>query len=150
MYKFCLANSFKVYSFVVIVTMDEDGKYLLSRKKNFDTWEFQGGHIENGESPYDAAVRELKEEAGILDAKISALIDYQTDEKDTHGNTVGKVRYGVIFLAKIPQNNKFEQLMCEMEEVRFFDELPNNMTYFQMAKKIEKIIRGDEQLIRDK
>jgi len=33
-------------------------------------WDYPKGHIEKGETPLDAAVRELKEETGIADARV--------------------------------------------------------------------------------
>ena len=39
------------------------GKILLSRHKDRDTWETQGGHIEPGETPLEAARRELRQES---------------------------------------------------------------------------------------
>lgn len=142
MYKFCPLYSLEKYSFVVIVTKNENGEYLLSRKANGNTWEFQGGHIEEQETPFEAANRELKEEAGIYDAMITPLVDYQTDEKDTHGIIKGEVRYGMIFVAKILKSDIRKELVNEMEEVRFFDILPCNMTYLQMAKSIEELIKN--------
>lgn len=41
-------GSFERYPYVVILSRME-GKFLLSRHKQRTTWEFQGGHIEQGE-----------------------------------------------------------------------------------------------------
>ncbi len=44
----------------------KDNKFLLiHRISSFDVWEFPGGGIEFGESPEEAAVRELKEETNL-------------------------------------------------------------------------------------
>ena len=43
-------GSFERYPYVVILSRME-GKFLLSRHKQRTTWEFQGGHIEQGETP---------------------------------------------------------------------------------------------------
>ena len=51
----------------VVVFSRYQGKLLLSRHRSRTTWETQGGHIEPGESPTDAARRELWEESGAFD-----------------------------------------------------------------------------------
>ena len=52
------------------VLIDPMGRFLLSKriapdKPGYGEWSFPGGHPEAGESPADAALRELEEEAGI-------------------------------------------------------------------------------------
>lgn len=44
-------NSLKEYKYVVILS-EYNGKIVLSRHKQRTTWETQGGHIEQGETPY--------------------------------------------------------------------------------------------------
>lgn len=36
-----------------------------NRKMKYPGWSFPGGHVENGESFYDCAIREIKEETGL-------------------------------------------------------------------------------------
>jgi 8-oxo-dGTP pyrophosphatase MutT (NUDIX family) len=44
-----------------------DGRveFLLVRTKDGDKWTFPKGHVEQGETPADAAAREAREEAGV-------------------------------------------------------------------------------------
>ena len=63
------------YKYTVICTSYQ-GKWVLSRHKKRDTWETQGGHIEDGETPLEGARRELFEESGIKDADIYPICDY--------------------------------------------------------------------------
>lgn len=55
---------------VVACVLIKDGKFVLQHRDNNttyypNTWGFFGGHIEGGEKPEDAVVREIKEELGL-------------------------------------------------------------------------------------
>lgn len=107
-------NSLKQYKSVVICSICE-GKYLLSKHKIRETWGTQGGHIEDGETPLDAAKRELFEESGVLDADIYPVCDYYGYNSQRHSN-------GMVFLAVV---HSFDELpKFEMKERALFDELP--------------------------
>ncbi len=45
-------------------------KYLLLRHSNGGHWSFPKGHLEGGETPREAAIRELDEETGLSPEKI--------------------------------------------------------------------------------
>lgn len=111
----------KTYKYVVILSQYRD-KILLSRHKDRTTWETQGGHIEEGESPLDAAKRELFEESGAIDYYIVPLCDYRAgaDEESQGAN-------GMVFRAVIHQLDSIPE--SEMAEVKTFDILPDNLTY---------------------
>lgn len=51
--------------FTVAVFVVDKGRVLLLRHKKLDKWLPPGGHIEEGELPDEAALREVREEAGI-------------------------------------------------------------------------------------
>ena len=52
----------------IVVRLDRDPPQVLlvSAKRNPRNWIFPKGHIERGESPEAAALRETKEEAGVV------------------------------------------------------------------------------------
>src|SRR5256885_1290839 len=52
-------------AFSVAVFARHDGRVLLVKHKRLRTWLPVGGEIEQGESPLEAAQRELKEETGL-------------------------------------------------------------------------------------
>lgn len=112
-------GSLGIYRYVVVCSRYE-GKWLLSRHKARDTWETQGGHIEPGETPLEAARRELYEESGVTDADILPVCDYCGYRQDSHAN-------GMVFLARIHRLGTLPE--SEMQETRLFDVLPDNLTY---------------------
>ena len=112
-------GTLKEYKYVVVCTR-YDGKWILSRHKKRDTWETQGGHIEVGETPSEAAARELYEESGIRDAEIVPVCDYYGYDDKGHAN-------GMVFLARVRSIGALPE--SEMECVQAFEELPENLTY---------------------
>ncbi len=60
----------KAGAFAVI--FDERDRVLLCHRRDIDAWNLPGGGVEQGETPWDAAVREVREEVGI-DAEIVRL-----------------------------------------------------------------------------
>jgi 8-oxo-dGTP diphosphatase len=75
---------------VSIIVANASGELLLVKRGKEpakDTWCFPIGFVETGESIEDAAMRELKEEAGI-DGKILRLLDVFSDSNDIYGDVV--------------------------------------------------------------
>ena len=107
------------YEFVVICSFYR-GKWILSKHKKRNTWETQGGHIEAGETPANAAVRELFEESGVSDAEIYPVCDYLGYDSKGSAN-------GVVFLAVVRTLGALPE--SEMEAIGFFDTIPNELTY---------------------
>ena len=119
--------------FVVICSFYE-GKMLLSYHSGHQSWETQGGHIEQGETPEEAAKRELYEESGVTDAELLPVCDYFA--YDSEGSSNGRVYAAIIHqLGQLPPS--------EMSRIQAFYVFPENLTYpfvtpklFQEAQKI--------------
>ena len=47
------------------IVLDQAGRVLLHRHKRLGRWLQPGGHLDPGELPWDAAVRETREETGL-------------------------------------------------------------------------------------
>ena len=54
---------FTVGSFAII--FDDDGKILLSHRRDMDAWNLPGGGLEIGELPTECVIREVREETGL-------------------------------------------------------------------------------------
>ncbi len=51
----------------VVIIVEDSGKFLLIKRGNIPfkgQWSFPGGHVDEGETTYQAAAREAKEEVG--------------------------------------------------------------------------------------
>ena len=57
----------------VNVAVIQDGKILLTKREDFETWVLPSGGVEDGESLAQAAIRETKEETGI-DVELIRLV----------------------------------------------------------------------------
>ena len=96
-------------------------RWLLCRHRERDTYETAGGHIEPGETPLQAARRELFEETGALEYDITPLFDYAV-------HTAGELSCGQVFFARVLELGELPE-GSEMREVRLFEALPPNVTY---------------------
>lgn len=101
---------------IAVVAARYEGKWLLCRHRDRDTWELPGGHREEGDTIEEAALRELHEETGATEAELHFLCPYMI------------TRYGALFFAEV---KKMEELPAdfEMREVQLADTLPANLTY---------------------
>ena len=99
------------YKYATIFAVYE-GRWLFSRHRERTTWEMQGGRIEPGETPLEAARRELYEESGALQFDIVPLCDNWTAQ------STGQVFFAQVHaLGDMPAGS-------EMAEVALFDALP--------------------------
>jgi len=58
---------------VGVIVVNDRGRVLLEKRSDSGMWGFPGGGIEPGESVYETALREVKEETG-LDIEINGLV----------------------------------------------------------------------------
>jgi len=118
--------------FAVIIAQC-NGKWVLCKHKQRDTWEFPGGHREPGESIDETARRELREESGAVEFTITPVCAYSVTGKN-RVNQTGEESFGMLYATEI---TAFEpELHSEMERVELFEQLPENWTYPEIQPKL--------------
>ena len=113
-----ILDSERIHATVIFAKYN--GKWVLSKHKQKDTWEFPGGRVEPNENIYDCARRELYEETGAIEFYIEPICFY-SHEMENEGRTTYVFFADIKVIEKLPSS--------EIEKIELFDELPDNTTY---------------------
>ena len=116
--------------FAVIIAK-KDGKWVLCKHRDRNTYEVPGGHREPGETIMDTAKRELYEETGAIKYSIKPICVYSVTAPD---NFDGVETFGGLFYADIQELET--ELHSEIEKVFLFDDLPDQWTYPLIQPKL--------------
>ena len=115
------------YKYVVIISVYK-GMIMLSKHNFRLTWENQGGHIEEGETPLDAAKRELYEESGAVEFTIEPIFDYRSGDDKNYAD-------GQVFLAHVTKLEPIPE-SSEMRDVGFSEFIPRALTYPEITRTL--------------
>lgn len=74
----------------VVVVRREGGEWRLLFLRAYKNWDFPKGLVEPGEDPFEAARREAREEAGLVDLEFSWGREYQETEPYNRGRKVAR------------------------------------------------------------
>ena len=120
------------YKYVVTFAV-YNGKWIFCKHKERGTWEVSGGHIEPGETPLEAAKRELREETGALEFEIEPVCDYWACDEPHETQKITWAN-GAVFLARVNSIGNIPE--SEMEKIELFAEPPVNLTYPDITKEL--------------
>ena len=118
--------------FAVIISKT-DGKWVLCKHRERDTYEVPGGHREEGEAILDTAKRELQEETGAVDFTIEPVCAYSVKGKTRVSEGEEDVLFGMLYCAEI---RTFEGIHSEMERILVTDDLDVDWTYPLIQPKL--------------
>lgn len=124
-------NTLGNYRFAVVFAVYK-GKWIFCKHKNRKSWENPGGHIVAGETPLEAAKRELFEETGAVDFDIEPLCDYWANGKL---NGINMPAHGQVYFANVHTFSDIPS-QSEMETICLSDVLPNLLTYPDYTNEI--------------
>lgn len=105
---------------VTIVTFNEEGKILLMHHRYTGSWVAPGGSIEPGETPADAAVREMYEETGLIVDLVSIKGVYGGPEFVVDYPNGDKTSYVMIVFKADKISGRLEAIDNETKELKYF------------------------------
>jgi 8-oxo-dGTP diphosphatase len=121
-----------------VIAATYNGQWLFVRHRDRVTWEIAGGHIESGETPFEAARRELIEETGAAEFGLNCVATYSVEKE-------GRIGYGRLFFADVHIIGTIPDT-SEIAELRLSDHLPEDLTYPDIQpllfEKVLKFLQG--------
>ena len=123
----------ELLKFAVIISKT-DGKWVFCKHKTRNTYEVPGGHREMGETIFETAERELREETGAIDFNISPICVYSVKGKTKVNEKIDDESFGMLFFANIFSFEK--ELHSEMEKIVITNDLTDNWTYPLIQPKL--------------
>lgn len=122
----------KMLKFAVIISRT-NGKWVLCKHKDRNTYEVPGGHREKGETILETAKRELKEETGAVDFSLTPVCIYSVKGKTRVNENVNDESFGMLYYADIKY---FEDIHSEIEKIIITDNLDVDWTYPLIQPKL--------------
>ncbi len=119
--------------FAVIVARTE-GKWIFCKHRQRDTYEIPGGHREAGESIFEAACRELREETGAINFKLTPVCVYSVQGKNSVNKNDEEESFGMLFYADVSSFEK--ELHHEIDTIIKSEKLVYNWTYPLIQPKL--------------
>jgi 8-oxo-dGTP diphosphatase len=120
-----------------VISARFEGQWIFVRHTGRNTWEIPGGHIEEEETPGNAAARELTEETGALLFNLVCVATYSVEKE-------GDTGYGMLYFAEVTKLYDIPDT-SEIAETMLADELPDDLTYPDiqphMFRKINEFLK---------
>ena len=119
-----MQTQFTIGAFGILT--DDHNRVLLCLRNDINLWNLPGGGVESGEAPWEAVIREVKEETGYDTAVERVIGIYSKPEIDQ-----------LVFLYQCKILSGEMQVNSEAREIKYFSqsEIPANIP----AKHIERI-----------
>jgi mutator protein MutT len=117
----------------IVVRFEDVPLYLLvTAKRNPHHWIFPKGHVEPGETPEEAAIREVEEEAGV---KSTALDRLSTIEFSHEGSIIRAEFYLLRYTGDLASSEGRKQRWCTYEEASHLLSFENYRSLLSKAQQ---------------
>ena len=131
------------------IVVDADGRILLHRRRDNEKWALPGGVMEIGESLGDCAVREVREETGLL-VEPAGIVGIYSDPKHVFSYDDGEVRqeFSVCFECRLVEGEL--AVSDESYEVQFFspEEVEKLPMVDSIRLRVTDFLAGSTPVIR--
>src|SRR3989344_9072207 len=89
------------------VVLNDEGLVLVVNSRG-NSWSLPKGHLEKGESPLEAAVREIKEESGVTELDLHGYLGSYSRKKSAAGRNKRPERKQIhLYLFKTSQQDLY-------------------------------------------
>lgn len=104
-----------------VISAKYKNKWIFVRHHKRKTFEIAGGHIERGETSFEAAGRELTEETGAVKFSLECIATYSVKKN-------GETGWGRLYLAEVTVLGPVPDV-SEIAEVILLDQIPDYPTH---------------------
>jgi 8-oxo-dGTP diphosphatase len=130
-------DRFSVAAYAVV--RNERGEVLLTRRRDGDEWVLPGGTVEHGEPPWDAMVREVREETG-LEVEVDRLVGAYAKKREAD----------LVLVFEAPPRGGEVRESDERDAAQFFapGELPDDLAERDRERIEDALSREPEPFLR--
>jgi NUDIX domain. len=104
-----------------VISARYKNSWIFVRHHKRTTWEIAGGHIEKGETSFEAAGRELMEETGAVKFNLECIATYSV-------TIDGETGWGRLYIAEVFEIGPIPDI-SEIAEIVLSDHIPENLTH---------------------
>ncbi len=111
--------------------------------KNDRGWEVPGGHVENGETPAECLIREVKEEAGAIftNPRLLAVIESDDQEKYKDKEMLIYVTKDFELVEFIPSEDALEREVIEIKD--FLQKHKGVIDFTEIILRAQKLMHSN-------
>lgn len=117
-----------------VLFLDDSGRVLLVQSPYKSYWDLPGGYVEPGESPRQAAIREVMEELG-LQIEVGRVLSVDWAPRDGEGDKIVFTFAGATLTAE--QHSSIRYVDGEVTQTRYFD--VDEIDQFTIPRLIRRI-----------